>query len=107
MSTSLSLISVEKIYSGDVIEGVRTRQALPDKRLEALRRFTRAVVSERGWVPTQEREAFFAAGYGPEQVLDVITAVAMKTISNYTNHLASTPLDAAFQQAAWPSAKAA
>ena len=85
----------------DVIDAVRNRDALADAKLEALRQFTRAVVVQRGLVGMEEREAFFAAGYGPEQVLDVITGVAMKTISNYTNHLASTPLDDAFQATSW------
>ena len=30
-------------------------------------------------------------------VLDVITAIAMKTISNYVNHLSETPIDEPFQ----------
>ena len=72
-----------------------------------MRRFARAVVRERGWVPEAERDAFIAAGYGAEQVLDVITAVAMKTLSNYANHLATTPLDVAFAGAAWDREEAA
>lgn len=91
----------------DVIEAVRHGRVLADAKLEALRRFARAVVAERGWVPDAEREAFFTAGYGPEHVLDVITAVAMKTMSNYTNHIASTPLDDAFETAEWSPDQAA
>ncbi len=34
-------------------------------------------------------------------VLEVIVGVAMKTISNYTNHIAATPLDHRFASAAW------
>jgi hypothetical protein len=34
-------------------------------------------------------------------VLEVILGVAMKTISNYSNHIAETPLDEAFAGAAW------
>jgi len=30
-----------------------------------------------------------------------VTIVALKTLSNYTNHLAETPLDKAFEAKAW------
>ncbi|MCI0539549.1 MAG: hypothetical protein L0Z50_30435 [Verrucomicrobiales bacterium] len=35
---------------------------------------------------------FLAADYTRAQLLDVLVIVALKTISNYTNHLAKTPL---------------
>jgi hypothetical protein len=48
-----------------------------------------------------EVEAFVAAGYCVEQVLEVLVGVTMKTLSNYTNHLAVTPLDEVFQARSW------
>jgi len=41
------------------------------------------------------------AGFERHQLLEVITALAFKTISNYTNHLAETPLDSAFRKTSW------
>ncbi|MFI7115892.1 carboxymuconolactone decarboxylase family protein [Amycolatopsis sp. NPDC049868] len=38
-----------------------------------------------------EVEEFLAAGYTERNVLDVILGVGMKTLSNYTNHIAHTP----------------
>jgi len=52
-------------------------------------------------VEKAEISAFLAAGYTMEQVLEVILAVAHKTISNYANHIADTPLDDAFGSRAW------
>jgi len=43
---------------------------------------------------------FLAAGYSKEQTFEVVMATALKTISNYINHFADTPLDAAFANAA-------
>jgi alkylhydroperoxidase family enzyme len=60
-------------------------------RYEALRRFIEAVVHERGQAGDAEVDAFIAAGFTHAQVLEVVTIVACKTISNYTNHLARTP----------------
>ena len=47
--------------------------------------------------------AFLAAGYTQTAVLDVILAVSMKVLSNYTNHIVETPLDEAFAPHAWSS----
>ncbi|MGD9855036.1 MAG: carboxymuconolactone decarboxylase family protein [Planctomycetaceae bacterium] len=84
-----------------VIESVRSGQPIADDRLDALRCLTTEIVEGRGW-PTQAAiDDFLSAGYSSEQVLEVILAVGMKTLSNYTNHLAHTPLDTQFSPAAW------
>ncbi|GAB1234916.1 carboxymuconolactone decarboxylase family protein [Ferrigenium sp. UT5] len=84
------------------IAALRSGGALPDGKQNALADFVRAVVRERGWVAdSPELKAFFAAGYTRQQALEVVLGVAMKTISNYTNHLTDTPLDAAFANEAW------
>lgn len=88
----------------DVVESLRAGQSLADPKLEALRTFTRAVVVSRGWVSEAEKAAFFAAGYGEQQVLEVVLGVGLKTLSNCTNHIAETPLDAAFAPLAWSRA---
>lgn len=38
-------------------------------------------------------------------MLDIILILAQKVMSNYTNHLAETPVDAAFEKFAWAPAK--
>ena len=82
-----------------VVEALHAGEPLPDARLEVLRRFTVSVVHSRGWPPEQELEGFLAAGYERRHVFDVILGVGMKTLSNYTNHIAETPLDAQFSRA--------
>jgi len=84
-----------------VVDALRKLEPIPDQKLEALASFTRAVVKQRGEVTGKVLDDFFAAGYNQAQVLDVVLGVAMKTLSNYTNHLIGTPLDAAFQGEAW------
>lgn len=85
----------------DVVKAIRNDTPLPDERLAALSSFARSLVKNRGWVPESEQEAFFSAGYTPAHVLEVVAINAMKTLSNYTNHLADTPLDEAFASQAW------
>lgn len=84
------------------VDALRAQSCLQDQKLNALVAFTRAVVRERGWVQGgQELKDFYAAGYTQQNVLEVVLGVAMKTLSNYTNHLTDTPLDAAFASEAW------
>lgn len=84
-----------------IIEALRCNQRLRDPRLEALRTFATDLIRQRGWLEDTELQAFFDAGYTRQNVLEVIVGVAMKTLSNYTNHIAATPLDDAFSTAAW------
>jgi uncharacterized peroxidase-related enzyme len=85
---------------GEIDRALCARAPLADPRLEALSAFTRALVERRGRPAVSELERFLAAGYTPAQVLDVIAGVALKTMSNYANHVAETPLDVAFAGAA-------
>ena len=77
----------------DVMQGVRSRQALNTPKLNALRNFAIQVYAERGQVAQQDLQTFLTAGYTRDQALDVVTCVAAKVMSNYTNALAKTELD--------------
>ncbi|HEV7228144.1 carboxymuconolactone decarboxylase family protein [Brevundimonas sp.] len=90
-----------------VIAAVRAGGPIADARLEALRAFTVAVVRERGWVSDAEVTRFLDAGWTRANVLEVVLGVGLKTISNYVNHIAGTPVDAAFQANAFAPARAA
>lgn len=72
-----------------------------DPRLEALRLFTIELVRNRGLVERPDIEAFLQAGFSKPNILDVMTGVTMKTMSNYINHIAETELDDAFRPMAW------
>jgi alkylhydroperoxidase family enzyme len=74
-----------------VIAALRNATAIPDARLEALSSFTKRVVFERGFAGDAAVDAFIAAGFTRQNVLEVVTVIATKTISNYTNHLTRTP----------------
>lgn len=99
-----SMIARMQKVPNDVIAAIRDDEVIADPALQALRRFTVAVVRSRGEPAATETQAFLAAGYTPQQVLEVVLGVGMKTLSNYTNHLADTPLDQAFGAVAWSKA---
>ncbi len=84
-----------------VIDAVREDRAITDPKLEALRIFSKKVVIDRGFVSDTDVDTFLRAGYDRSAVLAVILGVALKVISNYTNHVAETPVNEAFQKHAW------
>lgn len=80
-----------------VVEAVRNGEQLVNQKLDALVTYVRKAVAQRGFVEEADIQAFINAGYTRRQVLEVNLIIALKTISNYTNHLANTPLDEPFQ----------
>ncbi len=87
--------------SDEIIDALRNETPLPSEKLEALRRFTLQMLRERGNVTDAQIQAFFDAGYGHRAVLDIILGLAQKVMSNYTNHVAETPLDEPVKPFAW------
>jgi len=83
------------------IAAVREGRPIADAKLEALRAFAATVTRRRGVVSEADIAAFKAAGYTKQAVLDVLVLAATKLISNYTNHLAKTPLDGFMKGAEW------
>jgi AhpD family alkylhydroperoxidase len=88
----------------ETVEALRAGKPLPDNKLEAARLLTQTMVTQRGWVDATEIDAFLDAGYTHRHVLDIILGVGMKTLSNYTNHIAHTPLDPAWKDQEWTRA---
>jgi len=85
----------------EVTDAIRAGEPIGDTKLQALNHFTTNMVATRGRPAQEELSAFVAAGYTERQVLEIILAIAVKTISNYSNHLFDTPLDEAFTKRAW------
>lgn len=84
-----------------LIDALRNQTQMPTEKLQALHEFTLAMVNERGFVSDEQMEAFFAAGYGHKQVLEVILGLSQKVISNFVNHVAKTPVDTMFEPYSW------
>ncbi|GAA4105597.1 carboxymuconolactone decarboxylase family protein [Actinomadura miaoliensis] len=99
-----STLALRSRVPADVVRALRDGKPLAAPALEAVRRFTQAMVTRQGWVEEEEVEAFLAAGYTRRHVMDIVLGVGMKTLSNYTNHIAHTPLDPAWQDQRWSRA---
>ncbi|WP_440824356.1 carboxymuconolactone decarboxylase family protein [Psychrobacter cryohalolentis] len=87
-----------------ITDALRDETRLPTAKLEALRDFTLSVVRDRGNVNDDTVQTFLNAGFTKRQVLEVVLATAQKVMSNYTNHLANTPIDKPFQKFEWHKA---
>jgi uncharacterized peroxidase-related enzyme len=87
----------------DILAQIRSGQSLSDRKLDALRSFTLKVIHNKGWVPEPDVREFINAGYEAKHVMEVITLVALMTLTNYVSHLASLPLDEAFIPQQWDS----
>lgn len=84
-----------------VTNAIRDGQPIPDAKLSALHDFTRTMVVKRGLPDKADVEAFLAAGYSERQILEIVLAIAVKTLSNYANHLFHTPVDGMFSGRTW------
>lgn len=91
-----STIATMKKVPADVIEEARAGATLSDPKLDALARLTRNVVKTRGWPIEELMSDFYAQGYTPANYLELLVGVTLKTLSNYVNHQADTPIDVAF-----------
>jgi uncharacterized peroxidase-related enzyme len=80
----------------DSLKALREGSALPDAKLDALARFTEAMVESRGYPGGDAVDAFLAAGYTVPHILAIVVAMAAKTFSNTVNRLAGTEVDDAF-----------
>lgn len=85
----------------EVTDAIRGGKVIPDAKLEALSVFTRIMVYSRGRPDQADVDRFLAAAYAEAHILQIILAIGVKTLSNYTNHVCRTPLDAAFAGREW------
>lgn len=88
----------------EVTDAIRDGRPVPDARLEALRAFTHIMTESRGNPTPAQAGAFLDAGYTEEHILGIVLAISVKVISNYSNHIFHTELDAGFASRAWPAA---
>lgn len=84
-----------------VTDAIRDGKPIADAKLAALSSFTRIMLESRGRPSRVDVETFLAAGYTERHILEIILAIAVKTLSNYSNHLFHTPVDAMFASRAW------
>jgi len=84
-----------------VTDAIRNYAQIADDKYDALVNFTLAMFHKRGEITKEDTDRFLSVGYNDMHILCIILAVAIKTMSNYTNHIFGTELDIPFQSYAW------
>lgn len=72
---------------------VRSGTASFDPKLDALARLTKAIAVQRGKVESSPVDAFFAAGWTAENLVDTIVTIGDKTITNYLHAVTGVAVD--------------
>ncbi len=72
---------------------IRRGHASFDTKLDALARLTKGITQSRGHVEQALVDAFFAAGWTKENLVDAIVIIGDKTVSNYLHSTTKIPVD--------------
>jgi AhpD family alkylhydroperoxidase len=94
-------LALKERVSSEETEAIRVRLVPTDRRFAALSTLAKTLIEKRGHLSEQELNAFIAAGFTKEQILEVVAIVAASTITNYAGTIANPPLEDQFQQFAW------
>ncbi|UOE46840.1 carboxymuconolactone decarboxylase family protein [Mucilaginibacter sp. SMC90] len=80
-------------FTDEQILDIRRGHAPFDNKLDALAKFTKSVVQNRGRATRPAVEGFFAAGYTEANLIDVVITVGDKIITNYIHNLTELEID--------------
>lgn len=86
------------------ISALRDGDSLPDARLDALARFTEAVIASRGAVDNADLAALKHAGFDDQAALEVVLGVSLATLCNFANNLGQPALNPELENYEWEGA---
>lgn len=87
-----------------VISALRDKAQVPDARLDAVARFTEAVIASRGALSDAELAAFKAAGFDDQAALEVVLGVSLATLCNFANNMGQPDLNPQLAAYEWKGA---
>ncbi len=87
-----------------VVDALRGKTQVPDARLDAVARFTEAVIASRGAVSDDALATFKAAGFDDQQALEVVLGVSLATLCNFANNVGQPPLNQQLEPYRWEPA---
>jgi AhpD family alkylhydroperoxidase len=96
-----SMIAGRSKVPAESVQAIRSGNKIADAKLSALAVFVRLMTESRGMPTNANVKDFLAAGYTERHILEIVLAISVKVISNYSNHLFHTPVDAPFAGHAW------
>ena len=85
----------------DVTDAIRDSKSIADEKLAVLHDFTHHMLVTQGRPSQDAVTIFMSAGYSEKHILAIILAISVKTLSNYSNHVFDTEVDAMFEGRVW------
>jgi AhpD family alkylhydroperoxidase len=82
--------------SSDDVAAIREGRLPSSPRLAPVVGATRLVMEQRGWLDADDQARLEADGIDRRRLFEIVSIVALKTISNYVNHIAGTEIDRQF-----------
>jgi AhpD family alkylhydroperoxidase len=80
-------------FKPEQILEIRRGGASFDAKLDALAKLVKNIAIERGHADPARVQAFFDAGWTPENLVDVIVVIGDKTVTNYLHGTTQVPVD--------------
>lgn len=80
-------------FTDEQILELRSGTASFDPKFDALVKFTKEVVENKGRASERSRDNFFSVGYTEANLIDVVFVIGDKIISNYIHNLAQFAID--------------
>ncbi len=78
------------------IQAIREGRAPEHAEAAFIRRVTWALLEKRGWMAEEQVREWETLGLTKEKLYEIVAYVGLKTITNYVNHMAHTPVDDVF-----------
>lgn len=80
-------------FTDEQVLEIRSGKASFDGKLDALARLVKSIAAERGHADASLVDAFFAAGWTKENLVDVVVTIGDKTVTNYLHGVTGVPVD--------------
>jgi alkylhydroperoxidase family enzyme len=96
-----STVAVQEGIAIEEVQAIRERRLPGDSKLAALSALTRGLIEKRGHLDEHDLGVFAQAGFGADQVLEVIAGLAVSVMANYAGNITRPPVEAPFQAQTW------
>lgn len=80
----------------EIVFAIRHNVPVPDTKFNVVVMLVKELMRGRGYARQETIQNFIAVGYRKEQVIELLVGIALKTVSNYLDHLSPIPVDQAF-----------
>jgi AhpD family alkylhydroperoxidase len=96
-----SAMALKEGVDPEHVRAIREKRPPTDAQLAALSSFTRTLIETRGHVSGSNLASFGAAGFGADQVLEVIAGLAVSVMANYAGNITNPAVEQHLQSQVW------